>query len=55
MEKKRYEELELKTVRFDAEDVITTSADTITCERVHGGCGMDEIVCPSVVCTADFF
>ena len=28
MEKKHYEELQLETVRFEAEDVITTSGET---------------------------
>ena len=55
MEKKEYEQLEIDVVRFDAEDVITTSGGSITWERVHGGCGMHEIDCPAVVCTADFF
>ena len=32
MEKKKYEELELEVVRFDAEDVITASGDdVVTC------------------------
>ena len=32
MMKKRYEELEVEVVRFDAEDVITTSGVEIACE-----------------------
>ena len=47
--KKLYEDLDLELVRFDAEDVITTSADTcnpdkLECEsncpnKDSGGCG----------------
>jgi hypothetical protein len=41
MEKKRYEELELKTVRFDAEDVITTSADATVGDACLANCDTD--------------
>ena len=49
--KKLYEVVDLDVVRFDAEDVITTSGDPEPCSPDKlPPCGKDEMICERAIC-----